>query len=151
MRGKGSTILLVEDDRNDAMFMKMAFESAGVTGNLQEVRDGKEALEYLKGEGQFADRETHPLPYLLLLDLKLPHVMGMDVLKWVRQQPELNGVVVLVLTSSSNPAEIDTAYRLGANAFLVKPSSFQELQVMAQTIKDFWLVQNQPAPAFQEV
>jgi CheY-like chemotaxis protein len=151
MSGKGSTILLVEDDRNDAMFMKMAFESAGVTGNLQEVRDGKEALEYLKGEGQFADRETHPLPYLLLLDLKLPHVMGMDVLKWVRQQPELNGVVVLVLTSSCNPAEIDAAYRLGANAFLVKPSSFQELQVMARTIKDFWLVQNQPAPAFQEV
>jgi CheY-like chemotaxis protein len=145
-----STILLVEDDRNDALFMKMALEAAGVRNPVAEVADGKQAVDYLSGEGEYGDRKAHPLPYLVLLDLKLPQLMGMEVLKWLRAKPELNSVVVLVLTSSSNPTEIDMAYGLGANAYLVKPSSFQELQVLAQAIRDFWLIQNRPASLFGE-
>ncbi len=142
-------ILLVEDDQNDVLFMKMAFEEVGVKNPLPVARDGKEALAYFEGTGRFADRKKHPLPYLVLLDLKLPHVMGLDLLKWMRARPELHSTIVLVLTSSSNPADLATAYQEGANAYLVKPTSFDQLKVLAQAIRDFWLVHNQAPPERQ--
>ncbi len=141
-------ILIVEDEKNDLVFMKMALQDAGLKHGIAVAEDGKEALAYITGTGKFADRKKYPLPYLVLLDLKLPYVMGLDVLKAVRGKAELRSIVVLVLTASSNPADIEAAYQLGANAYLVKPSSFDELRVMAKCIKEFWLELNQPAPAF---
>src|SRR5437899_164540 len=140
-------ILLVEDDENDVLIMTMALEKAGLTCPIRVARDGREAKDYLSGSGEFADRHEYPLPYLILLDLKLPRVMGLEVLKWLRERPEFDSTIVLVLSSSPMPEDIQTAYHLGANAYLVKPSGLDKLQVMAQAIKDFWYIQNQPALA----
>jgi CheY-like chemotaxis protein len=140
-------ILLVDDDENDVLIMTMALQKVGLTCSICVARDGREAQEYLSGTGKFADRSAYPLPYLIMLDLKLPRVMGLEVLKWLRERPEFDSTIVLVLSSSPMPDDIQTAYHLRANAYLVKPSGLDKLQVMAQAIKDFWYIQNQPALA----
>ena len=109
------------------------------------ANDGQEAMNYLKGEGKFADREKYPLPSLVLLDLRLPKVMGLDVLRWIRQQSGLD-LVVLILTSSAEEADISESYRLGVNAYLTKPFEASEREAMAKSIKDFWLIHNHPPP-----
>jgi two-component system response regulator len=138
-------ILLVEDDPNDVFFLQQAMQKAGVLNPIQLASDGQEAIDYFKGTGNFANREEFPLPYLVLLDLKLPQVMGLDVLKWIRQQPE-GAPIVVVLSASREEADIATAYRLGANGYLVKPADVSQLTDMAKSIKDFWLTQNTPPP-----
>lgn len=134
-------ILQVEDDPNDVFLLQHALTKVGVTNPIQVASDGRQAIEYLQGAGQFADREKFPLPCLVLLDLKLPYVMGLDVLKWIRQQPGAP-LVVVMLTASGEAGDIATAYRLGANAFLTKPSEAGKLEDMAQAIQDFWLMHN---------
>jgi CheY-like chemotaxis protein len=129
-------------------------ERMGVTNPIQIVTDGRQAIEYLQGAGKYADRATFPLPCLILMDLKLPYVMGLDVLKWIRQQPGPT-ITVIMLTASGEDADIAAAYRLGANAFLTKPSQASKFQEMVKAIKDFWLTHNtlpndafkHPAPA----
>jgi len=138
-----NTILQVEDDPNDVFLFQYAMRKAGVTNPIQVASDGQEAIDYLSGTGKFADREKYPLPCLVLLDLKLPYVMGLDVLKWIRQQPGPARVVVL-LSASGQEADIAAAYRLGANGYLVKPSQALKLPEMARAIRDFWLTQNTP-------
>ena len=139
------TILLVDDEPTDAFLMRRCLSRAGVVNPIHVVRDGREAIHYLQGSGTFADRNGFPLPCLVLLDLKLPFVMGLDVLKWIRQQPEL-AAIVLILTSSAAEADTAAAYRLGANGYLVKPSGADALVDMAKAIKDFWLTHNTPPP-----
>jgi DNA-binding response OmpR family regulator len=139
------TILLVEDDENDAFFVQRAFDKTGVVNPVQVVRDGQEAINYLQGVGKFAQRDNFPLPGIILLDLKLPYVMGLDVLKWIRKQSGLSSVVV-ILTSSAEEKDIATAYRLGANAYLVKPAEMTRLEGMVKSINDFWLLHNTPPP-----
>ena len=134
-------ILQVEDDPNDVFFLQKAMKKAGVANPIQVARDGRQAIDYLQGDGQFADRVQFPLPCLVLLDLKLPYVMGLDVLKWIRQRPG-PATVVLILTASGEAADIAAAYRLGAHGFLVKPSEAGQLEAMAKAIKDFWLTHN---------
>src|SRR5205823_4353145 len=114
-------ILQVEDDPNDVILLQHALKNVGVKNPIQVANDGREAIDYLQGAGKFGDREQFPLPCLVLLDLKLPYVMGLDVLKWIRQQIGME-LVVVVLTASAEHADIKAAYRLGANAFLTKPS-----------------------------
>ena len=135
------TILHVEDDPNDVFLLQHAMTKAGVANPVQVVTDGRQAIDYLQGAGKFADREKFPFPRLVLLDLKLPYVMGLDVLKWIRkgQGPAL---IVLMLTASGEEADIAAAYRRGANGFLVKPSEASKLQDMVKAIKDFWLTHN---------
>lgn len=135
------TILQVDDDPNDVFLLQHAMMKAGVANPIQVATDGQEAIDYLKGAGKFADREEFPLPCLVLLDLKLPYVMGLEVLKWIRQQPGVAPIVIL-LTASAEEADIATAYRLGANAFLTKPSKASKFEDMAKAIKDFWLTHN---------
>ena len=135
------TILQVEDDPNDVFFLQKAMTKAGIANPIHVAQDGRQAIEYLQGDGKFADRVKFPLPCLVLLDLKLPYVMGLDVLKWIRQRPG-RVMVVVMLTASGEDADIAAAYRLGANGFLIKPSEASELQVMAKAIKDFWLTHN---------
>ena len=134
-------ILQVDDDPNDVFLLQHAMKKAGVANPIQVATDGQQAIDYLKGAGKFADRETFPLPCLVLLDLKLPYVMGLDVLEWIRRQPGLS-LIVILLTASAEDVDIATAYRLGANAFLTKPTTAGELEDMAKAIKDFWLTHN---------
>jgi CheY-like chemotaxis protein len=122
-------------------FLEHAMRKMGLANPIQVASDGQQAIDYLKGAGKFADREKFPLPCLVLLDLKLPHVMGLDVLKWIRQQPG-EALVVIMLTASAEYGDIAAAYRLGANAFLTKPSESGKLEDMVKAIKDFWLTHN---------
>ena len=139
------TILLVEDEENDVFFFRHAMKKEGAVNPLQVASDGQEAIDYLQGVGKFADRAQFPLPGLILLDLKLPFVMGLDVLRWIRHQSGLAPIVV-ILSSSSEAEDIAAAYRLGANAYLVKPAEANKLGAMVRAINDFWLMQNLPPP-----
>jgi DNA-binding response OmpR family regulator len=141
------TILLVEDEENDVVFARMAMKKAGIAGGLQVAEDGAQAIDYLNGAGEFADRTRFPLPALVLLDLKLPRVMGMDVLKWIRERPEFDMMLVIMLTSSQQRTDIRTACALGANSYLVKPSNPLDLAEMMELVKRYWLKLNQPTAA----
>ena len=143
------TILQIEDDPNEVFFLQRAMKKAGVANPVQVASDGQQAIDYLKGAGRFADREKFPVPCLVLLDLKLPYVMGLDVLRWIRKQPG-TAVPVVMLSASAEDADIATAYRLGANAFLTKPSEESKLVDMAKAIKDFWLTHNTLPPESHE-
>lgn len=142
-----ATILLVEDDEHDAFFLKRALSGAGILNPIQHVWDGREALEYFQGGGRFGDRSRFPLPGLVLLDLKLPCVMGLDVLKWIRGEDQFRSILVLVLSASQFPDDIVTARRNGADAYLVKPSDLDQLDAVARTIRDAWLNTNHPSPS----
>ena len=131
------TILLVDDDENDVLVMTMALKKVGMPCPVRVAKDGRDAQDYLSGAGKFADRSEYPLPCLMLVDLKLPRVTGLEVLRWLRERPEFDSTIVLVLSSSPMPDDIDRAYHLRANAYLVKPSNFENLQLITQTIKDF--------------
>src|SRR6476660_8817113 len=106
-------ILQVDDDPNDVFLLQHAMTNAGVTNPIQVATDGRQAIDYLSNTGKFADREKFPRPCLVLLDLKLPHVMGLDVLKWIREQTG-PALVVIILSASAEDADIAAAYRLGA-------------------------------------
>src|SRR3954470_15226372 len=143
------TILQVEDDPNDAFFFQHAMDRLKAANPVRVVTDGQEAIDYLSGVGKFANREKFPLPDLMLLDLKLPHVMGLEVLKWIRQDAGLD-LVVLLLTASAEEVDIAAAYRLRANAFLVKPSEANKMFDLVKAIRDFWLTCNVlPAESFR--
>ncbi len=115
------TILLVEDNEDDVFIFNRAIKQASIPNPVQAVNDGDSAIAYLKGAENFSDRTLFPLPFLILLDLKMPGVGGMDVLKWIREQPHLEMVSVIVLTSSAEHRDIARAYQLGARSYLVKP------------------------------
>jgi len=132
-------ILVAEDDPTDAYFFQRAFNRAGLPVTLHFVRDGQEVLDYLQGEGQYADRVRHPLPRLLLLDLKMPRLDGFDVLEWVRQQPIMTGLLIVIFSSSEEPRDMNRAYGLGANSYLVKPHSMAELTALVGQFKKYWL------------
>lgn len=136
-------ILLVEDNEDDIVFMKRCLLRAEVAQPLHVVNDGQQAIDYLAGKEQFADRVQFPLPGLVLLDLKLPRKGGLEVLEWIRQQPALRPLVVLILTTSKEPHDIDRALRLGANAYLVKPASVLDLIEMLKAIRQFWFTFNE--------
>jgi len=147
MKASSPTILLVEDDPNDVFFLQYAFEQAGIHNPTRVVTDGQEAIHYLGGTGKYADRSQYPIPALILLDLKLPVIMGLDVLRWINEQPNLHTLLVVVMTSSRDPNDICEAYRLGARSYLVKPLSVQDRLEIARAIKSYWLGLNMlPSP-----
>jgi len=139
-------VLVAEDDPSDVFFLKRAFQMAGVPASLQFVRDGQEAIDYLDGENRFADRNTYPLPDLMLLDLKMPRLDGFDVLNWLRQQPGLKRLLVTVLTSSDQPQDINRAYDLGANSYLLKPHNAEHLSELVKQVERYWLEVNRCPP-----
>jgi len=147
---KIETILVAEDDSADAFFLKRAFSKVGVPTSLHFVRDGQEVLDYLFGEGQFADRQAYPGPDLLLLDLKMPRVDGFQVLDWVRRQPRLKRLPVIIFSSSPLDKDINRAYDLGANSYLVKPHSTEDLVALVEKLKNYWIETNQKPNAFAE-
>ncbi|MGZ8898912.1 MAG: response regulator [Limisphaerales bacterium] len=145
------SILLVDDNEDDVFLMERALQVARISNPMLVVEDGQQAIDYLSGIGKFADRATYPLPAIVFLDLKLPFKSGHEVLTWIRSQPELETLVVVVLTSSNEPNDIKRCYGLGANSYLVKPPTPEELIDMAKSFKWYWLEYNRfhessPAP-----
>jgi CheY-like chemotaxis protein len=120
-------ILLAEDSEDDLLLMRRAFEKAGLANPLYVVRDGVQAIDYLSAEGQFANRDEYPFPALLLLDLKMPRLSGLDVLQWIRRRAVLASLPVVVLSASQEPIDVNRCYELGARSYLVKPGSFERL------------------------
>jgi CheY-like chemotaxis protein len=138
-----ATVLLVEDDPNDVLLTQRAFRKLGVPLDLQIAGDGDAAVAYLSGAGDYADRQRFPLPALVLLDLKLPRRSGLEVLEWRRGRSPLDRIPVVVLTSSRESTDVNTAYQRGANSYLVKPVSFEAMLEMMKTINVYWLVMNE--------
>lgn len=146
MKIDAQPLLLIEDDENDVFFMQRAMKDSGLTNPLHVVTDGQEAIDYLSGAGSFADRQQHPLPSLIFLDLKLPRRGGFDVLTWLREREPFASLVVLVLTTSAEERDLLRAYRLGANAYLVKPPTPVQLTRLLDSVRAFWFTQNEFAP-----
>ncbi len=131
-------ILLVEDDPNDVWLVKHAFQSANISNPLRIVNDGQEAIDYLKGNGAYSDRGAFPLPKLVLLDLKMPRLNGFDVIGWMRRHYPWKLTPIIILSSSALPQDVNRAYELGANAYMVKPADYRALERLFRTIADFW-------------
>jgi len=132
-------ILVAEDDENDAFLLRRAFQKAGLSNPLIFASNGQEAVDYLRGEPPYSDRNQNPLPSLLLLDLKMPVVDGFDVLAWLKSQPALQKVPAIVFSSSGEPEDVMKAQGLGAVDFQVKPSDFLELVRVVQKLSARWL------------
>jgi len=135
------TILVADDDADDIFLLERAFSKANVSVNMTSVRDGDEAIDFL----QTAAIEGGPLPDLFLLDLKMPRMGGFEVLEWVRGQPGLRRLPILVLTSSDEPEDINRAYDLGANSYLVKPFGNEYLEGIVECLDAYWLKLNRHA------
>lgn len=133
------TILLVEDNEDDVFLMQRALRAARIGNPMTVVENGQEAMEYLSGQGRFADRVSYPLPAVVFLDLKLPFVYGHDVLAWIRQRRELESLIVIILTSSNEARDLSRCYALGANSYLVKPPTSEQIEAMAKAFKWQWL------------
>jgi CheY-like chemotaxis protein len=144
--GTLQTILLVEDNDDDVTLLRRAFQRAAIANPLQVIGNGEAARHYLAGEGIYGNRTQHPLPALLLLDLKLPRYSGFEVLAWLQSQPGLKRLVTVILTSSPQTTDIARAYDLGANSYLVKPGTPNDLFAMVQTLHLYWLAYNTQPP-----
>lgn len=129
-----SLILHVEDEADDALFVGLAFKKAKVDYALHRVGDGREAIRYLAGQGEYADRSRHPLPHLILLDLKLPLLNGFEVLSWIRSQPHFHHLPVVVLSGSELEEDRAEAARLGATSYLVKTPLYPEVISAVQEV-----------------
>lgn len=135
-------VLLVEDNDDDIFFMRRAFRNAAINNPMVVLQDGQSAIDYLGGRGEYINRTQHPLPGLILLDIKLPLRTGFEVLHWIRSDAKLRSLIVVVLTSSAETIDIDAAYRLGANSYLVKPPSSVALLDLTKNLKLYWLETN---------
>jgi len=139
------TILLVDDSENDLWLMRVALEKAHFRNPLQVARNGEEAIAYLKGDGRYSNRAQFPFPAVVLLDLNMPMKSGFDVLQWVRAQPALKRLTMIVLTASMRLEDQERAYELGVQSFLVKPNAMEDLVDMMRTLRD-WLEINHFPP-----
>jgi two-component system, response regulator len=134
-------ILLVEDDPNDVELIQLALESYNFVNQLDVVMDGAQALHYLYG--QAGDPPIHALPRLVLLDLKLPKVDGIEVLRAIRSHPHTQELIVVVMTSSAEHQDLSACYALGVNSYIVKPLDFQQFIEVARQVGFYWMMLNQ--------
>lgn len=138
---KNFPVLIVEDNPDDRLLLKRAFDRARLANPLRFVENGEEMVAYLTGQGVHADRKAHPLPLLILLDLKLPRMSGLEALEWRRQQdPQLQRIPVVVLTTSRESTDVNRAYELGASTYLVKPVDFDALLGLVNQIGIYWML-----------
>lgn len=131
-------ILQAEDDENDILLLRYCCKAAGVLNPVHSVTDGQQAIDYLAGVGIFADRDRHPFPCVVLSDIKMPQKNGFDVLRWIRAQPSLRTMVFIMFTSSASEVEIDQAYQLGANSFIIKPAGTDKLTELLRAFQAYW-------------
>ena len=140
------TILLVEDSDDDVFLITRAFKSVGLVTPMVRATDGQDAINYLSGKGDYADRIKFPLPSLVLLDIKMPFISGLEVLRWIRAQAPLAALPVIMFTTSGQDCDVRSAYSSGANAFLIKPARLDECTSIAGVIKQFWIDANIAPP-----
>ncbi len=133
-------ILLAEDDDDHVLLIRRAFNQAAISSPLFVVPNGEEAINYLEGVERYSNREEFPIPSLLLLDLKMPRKNGFEVLEWIRSHPTLRGLRVVVLTTSSDLRDVNRAYQLGANSFLVKPDDFIQIVNLVKALQAYWII-----------
>ena len=138
----GDKILLVEDNKDDVLLTKRALEKANIANQVDVANDGIEALEYLKGEGRFAGRDVSKRPVVILLDLKMPRMGGLEFLKTIRSSEEFKLLPAVVLTSSREEQDIIESYNLGANSYIQKPVDFDQFVKAVQTLGLYWLLLN---------
>ncbi|MBU1056146.1 MAG: response regulator [Proteobacteria bacterium] len=143
---KPASILLVEDNPMDVELIVDAFKEARLGNKIQVVRNGKEALEFMFGEGKYSDRNQYPLPDIILLDLKMPGIDGHEVLKTIKETEKLKRLPVIILTSSRDEGDRAMSYDNGANSYLVKPVSFGEFLEVVKKVSDYWLTLNVEPP-----
>ena len=148
--GNSNPVLLAEDSPEDVFLIRRAFEDNRTPNPLQVVDNGADAFHYLAGEGRFADRATFPFPALFLLDLKMPVMNGFEVLRWIRQQPTLSATRVVVLTGSDHLRDVNQAYQLGANSFMVKPGDFENYIEIGKSLEKYWLHQSKAPETSRE-
>lgn len=141
------TILLVEDNPSDIDLTKRALEKARIMNDLVVTEDGEEALDYLFGTGVYAGRDTHQLPALVLLDIKLPGLDGIEVLRRIREEPITHRQPVVILTSSNEELDLATSYDLGVNSYIRKPVDFYQFAEAIQHLGLYWLVLNEIPPS----
>ena len=150
MNAADCTVLLVEDNPDDVLLTTRAFKRANLFSPIQVVEDGDKAVSYLSGEPPYSDRDRFPVPVVVLMDLKLPRRSGLEVLKWIRSVPVLKGLPVVVLTSSADDRDVNSAYDLGANSYLVKPVGFDALFDMVKILQPYWVIMNK-RPTFVDI
>jgi CheY-like chemotaxis protein len=145
---KGFTLLLVEDDLNDIRFFRHALgdasDRAGIKVRLEVTYDGEEAIQYLSGAGDFSDRSRFPFPDLVVLDLKMPRLNGLDVLAWLKGHEEYRRLPKILLSSSSMEQDVDEAYRLGVNTFFQKPPTLSGLRELLYHLVSYWGLTQRP-------
>lgn len=144
------TILIVDDSSDDFLLLKRAFAKAGVVNPIYWVRSGSEAIQYLSGNGPYENRQNFPIPSVILLDLNMPDGDGFDVLTWIRNKYPSGGLLVVVLTRVEEIKKINRAYKLGANSFLTKPGSTEELQELINIFTGYWLLNNRAPEAGED-
>jgi CheY-like chemotaxis protein len=143
-----AVILLVDDDSNDGALVQRAFLRAKLLNPLVVLRSGEEAIDYLSGLGKYTNRAEYPLPALILLDIKMHGIDGLEVLRWIRTQPSLGTLRVVMLTSSNDTKDVNGAYQLGANSFLTKPVDFEHFLQVAQALSGYWLWMDKAPESF---
>ena len=137
-------MLYVEDEKTDVLLLRVAFTRAGLTNPVHIAVDGAEAIDYLAGNGPFADRDQHPLPALVLLDLNLPKKSGFEVLNWIRAQPQFYSLPVVIYTSSVGLIDKETAQVFGATDYFVKRSGVNRIAELARSLAERWLTESAP-------
>lgn len=132
------TILIAEDSEDDAFFLERAFRKIGLKNPVQILTDGAAVMDYLKAEGKFKDRSEYPFPSVLFLDIKMPRVSGFEVLHWLKENEQCKIIPTMVFSSSEQPEDIERAYQLGVNAYIVKPNKAEDLEVILRSTYEFW-------------
>jgi len=133
------TVLLVDDDSDAVILFERAYQRAGIMHPFKVAQSADEAIAYLTGDGRYADRATYPMPALILLDIKMPGRTGFDVLEWIRKSSSVSPMRVVMLTGSPNGADVNHAYRLGANSYVTKPTDLSEFREILGTLCAHWL------------
>lgn len=141
---RSGRVLLIEDDENDILLMQRAFSKARIEIEVEVIRDGDAAVEYFSHHIANSDSSYKNLPWLILLDLKLPRRSGLEVLAWIRQHSQFRVIPIVVLTASNESQDIQTAYDLHVNSYLIKPINFKDLVQMVELINSYWLEVNTP-------
>ena len=136
---RSCTILIVDDDENDIFFVKRAFTEINVHCTFQVMKNGQDAIDYLGGVGEYANRHKYPLPMMILMDLKMPIMDGFQVLIWLRARDGIKVIPTVVFSSSDMPQDITRAYELGANSFMTKSVTYDGLLIKLQTLSQYWL------------